>query len=242
MPTSCKTRRAMVLAGGLLASLAIIGCGSSNNAAPAARLTTRQRTVHPVAVAAGHPITPGQVALYGTYGYSTWREGPGEDLGRKFNLMPAGYTGSPNAAQLASFFTMSDIHITDKESPAQVPYFGFVAPFVTGGLYSSAYSPVMLSTTQMLDAAVRTVNALHVQSPLNFGVMLGDMANSSQYNELRWFVDVLDGKPITPSSGAHLGADTIDYQKPFQAAGLNPAIPWYATVGNHDQYWMGVNF
>jgi len=164
------------------------------------------------------------------------------DIPRKLDLMPAGYTGSPNASQLASFFTMSDIHITDEESPAQVPYFGFVAPFGTGGLYSSSYSPVMLSTTQVLDAAVRTVNALHAEAPLNFGVILGDMANSSQYNELRWFVDVLDGKPIDPSSGAHAGADTIDYQKPFQAAGLNPAIPWYAVAGNHDQYWMGVNF
>ena len=49
----------------------------------------------------------------------------------------------------------------------------------------------------------------------------------------------MDGKLITPSSGANLGASTIDYQMPFKAAGLNPAIPWYAVVGNHDQFWMG---
>jgi metallophosphoesterase (TIGR03768 family) len=50
---------------------------------------------------------------------------------------------------------------------------------------------------------------------------------------------VIDGKPITPSSGAHLGEDTIDYQKPFQAAGLDRSIPWYQVLGNHDHFCIG---
>ena len=100
----------------------------------------------------------------------------------------------------------------------------------------------MLSTTQVLDAAVKTVNALHRQTPFDFGLVLGDVANSSQFNELRWFIDVMDGQRITPSSGAHLGADTIDYQKPYQAAGLDRSIPWYEVIGNHDQFWMGVGY
>jgi metallophosphoesterase (TIGR03768 family) len=49
----------------------------------------------------------------------------------------------------------------------------------------------------------------------------------------------MDGKVITPSSGAHLGADTIDYQKPYKAAGLDTTIPWYQTLGNHDHFWIG---
>ena len=236
------SRLATVVASGLLSGLIYIGCGSSSSKlAPAARLTTRQSTVRPAAMAASE-VAPSDVAAYATSGYSAWVAGPGEDSGRRYDLMPAGYSGSPNAGQLASFFTFSDIHITDKESPAQVPYFGWSSPAGSAGLSASAWSPVVLSTTQVLDAAVRTVNALHEQSPLDFGVVLGDMANSGQYNELRWFIDVMDGKPITPSSGAHAGAETIDYQKPFQAAGLNPAIPWYATVGNHDHFWMGVEY
>ncbi len=234
-------RQTIVVATAVVTGLIGAGCGSSSKLAPAAQLTTRQRTVRPVAVTAP-PIAPNDVAAYATNGYSAWVDGPGEDEGRKLDLMPAGYAVSPNAGQLASFFTMSDIHITDKESPAQVPYFGWSAAFGSGGLAVSAWSPVELSTTQVLDAAVRTVNALHALSPLDFGVVLGDVANGAQYNEVRWFIDVMDGKPITPSSGAHDGASTIDYQRPFQAAGLNPAIPWYATVGNHDHFWMGVEY
>jgi hypothetical protein len=49
----------------------------------------------------------------------------------------------------------------------------------------------------------------------------------------------MDGQPITPSSGAHVGAANIDYQEPFHAAGLDAAIPWYAVLGNHDHFWMG---
>ena len=135
---------------------------------------------------------------------------------------------------------MSDIHIADKESPAQANYIGLSAGY--GSQESSAYSPIILSTPQVLDAAVQTINALHKVTPFDFGISLGDDCNNTQYNELRWFIDVIDGKIITPSSGAHVGAATIDYQRPFYAAGLNPAIPWYQVIGNHDQFWMGSAF
>jgi metallophosphoesterase (TIGR03768 family) len=206
-------------------------------------LTTRQQTVRPLAIPADtRQITLKDVALYKLYGYSAWQLGPGVDEGRKFNLMPAGYTGATNQARLLSFFSMSDIHITDKESPAQLSWFGWNARFGAGGLFASAYSPIMRSTTHVLDAAVKTINGLHHQTPFDFGLVLGDVANCDQFNELRWFIDVMDGQRITPSSGAHLGANTIDYQKPYQAAGLDRSIPWYEVIGNHDQFWMGVGF
>ena len=56
---------------------------------------------------------------------------------------------------------------------------------------------------------------------------------------MRWYLDVIDGKFITPSSGAHAGADTIAYQKPYKAAGLDKTIPWYQTKGSHDNFWFG---
>jgi metallophosphoesterase (TIGR03768 family) len=210
-----------------------------------AELGTRQRTITPVAVAPYTPfIYPADVAAYAVYGYSSWQWGPGTNEGRKF-LTPSGDTGATNQARLLSYFSMSDIHITDKESPVQVPYMGWSADFGQpgpGGLNPNSYSPVMFDTTYHLDAAVRTINALHRLTPFDFGISLGDDCNSSQYNELRWFIDVMDGQYITPSSGDHLGATNIDYQMPFQAAGLDHSIPWYDAIGNHDQMWMGIGY
>jgi metallophosphoesterase (TIGR03768 family) len=203
-------------------------------------LTTRQQTIRPLAIPSDTlQISPNEVSLYSLYGYSAWQLGPPEDEGQRFDLMPAGYTGATNTARLLSFFSMTDIHVTDKESPAEALYFGWSAPFQASGLFMSAYSPIVLTTTHVLDAAVKTINALHRKTPFDFGICLGDVANSTQLNELRWFIDVMDGQRITPSSGAHLGADTIDYQKPYQAAGLDRSIPWYEVIGNHDQFWMG---
>ena len=81
------------------------------------------------------------------------------------------------------------------QSPAQAILFGYK------GFLSSAYSGVMLYTHHVLDAAVRTVNALHGEDPIDFGISLGDTCNNTQYNELRWYIDVLDGKRVDPDSG-----------------------------------------
>jgi metallophosphoesterase (TIGR03768 family) len=202
-----------------------------------AALGTRQRTIRPVALSPETPlIYPDDVAAFDIYGYSWWQWGPGVDEGQLKNTMPAGYSGATNAARLLAFFCMSDIHITDKESPSQ----SLIISYESGvGGNSSCYSPVILRTTQVLDAAVKTANALHRLIPFDFGMSLGDDCNSTQYNELRWFIGVMDGQYITPSSGSNAGADTIDYQKPYQAAGLDPSIPWFQVLGNHDHFWGG---
>ena len=209
-------------------------------------LGTRHRTILPSAVAPETPpVAPSNVSEYLTSDYGKWTWGPGTNEGQKLTLMPAGHAGATNVARLLSFFSMADVHVTDKESPAQVPYLGWSAAFGDAGLAQlnpSAYTPVILATTHRLDAAVKTINSLHRVTPFDFGIVLGDMCNSGQYNELRWFVQVMDGQHITPSSGAHAGADTIDYQMPYQAAGLDPSIPWYAVIGNHDQLWMGIGY
>ena len=207
--------------------------------------TTVEKTVSPVALSLTTPqISPADLWLYDIFGYSAWQEGPGLDSPKRTDIMPAGYTGASatNAGRLLNFFAMTDVHIADKESPAQGNFYGWTAAFgadASGANHTSAYSPVICYTTQVLDAAVQTVNAIHNQTPFDFGIFLGDAVNNTQYNELRWYIDVLDGKEITPSSGDHVGAGTIDYQKPYRAAGLNKSIRWYQVVGNHDQFYMG---
>ncbi|MCJ7516211.1 MAG: TIGR03768 family metallophosphoesterase [Dehalococcoidia bacterium] len=202
--------------------------------------TTAQRTIAPDTIATGlSPIELSSISQYSKYGYGNWHYGPGLPSVLRTDIMPAGYSGASvtKKAKLLNFFTITDIHITDKESPNQLIYLQQLNS--NGAQETSIYSPVMLYTTHVLDAAVQTINALHQQNPFDFGISLGDTCNSTQYNELRWYIDVLDGKVITPSSGAHAGADTIDYQKPYQAAGLDKTIPWYQALGNHDHFWIG---
>ena len=212
-------------------------------------------------------IPPCEIAEYAANGYGEWNYvgggGGGGVLGVPYvspsmqdpmanppDIGPS-VTDPSQCATLLSFFTMSDVHICDKESPARSVYYAYQYPSPSltvdidnvkvhipeGGIPS--YSGINLYTTHVLDAAVQTINAMHQKTPFDFGMALGDASDNTQYNELRWYIDVLDGKWITPSSGAHHGAGTIDYQIPYQAAGLDKSIKWYQAVGNHDQFWQG---
>ena len=200
--------------------------------------TTLQRTVVPGPKPTS-PIHLDEVSKYKQYGYGNWTFGEPLKSVMRTDIMSALYDGAAvtKKAKLLNFFTISDIHITDKESPSQLIYLQRLHETLPVG--ASLYSGIMLYTTHVLDAAVQTINALHKQKPFDFGISLGDTCNNTQQNELRWYIDVLDGKVITPSSGAHLGAGTIDYQKPYKAAGLDKTIPWYQALGNHDHFWIG---
>jgi len=203
-------------------------------------LTTTERTILPVAVPSTSPkLKASEVSHFSQYGYGIWKYGPGTGYDKRLDLMSATYTGASAtpAANLLNFFTMTDIHLTDKESPAQAVYYGYGWGVISG------YSPAMLYNTQVFDAAVQTANALNQKTPFNFGLFLGDGINSGQYNELRWYIDILDGQTINPDSGVKddpIPGPLNDYQDSYKAAGLDPSIPWYQVLGNHDHYWMGM--
>jgi metallophosphoesterase (TIGR03768 family) len=218
-------------------------------------VTTLEQTVEPLvppSLPPNYTLHPSDLQDYATYQYGEFEPDGGidfllPDMNNPPNIVPS--ERDPNAVTLLTFFTISDVHIADKESPARTMYFGYQYPdpeipnprtgqMVPAGS-SAMYSGTTLYTPHVLDAAVQTINALHKVTPFDFGMALGDACDNNQLNELRWYLDVLDGKMIHPSSGAHLGAGSIDYQKPFQAAGLDKSIKWYQAVGNHDQFWMG---
>lgn len=215
-------------------------------------MTTLQRTIKPSQ--SFSPIISAEnlqnISDYDASGYGVWHYDTNPPSAEVRNdLISPTYTlpADGKKQRLLKFFAVTDIHITDKESPSQLIY--MQPANILGNQQnpkldiedkvSSVYSPTMLYTTQVFDAFIQTVNALHKQDSIDFGLSLGDTCNSTQYNELRWYIDILDGKVITPSSGLNVGASTIDYQKPFKAAGLDSEIPWYQAVGNHDHFWLG---
>ena len=186
-------------------------------------------------------LYPYQVSNYTEYGYGRWNYGPGLPYQRREDLLRPGYnnTSVVSTARLLNYFTITDIHITDEESPVSAIFLGYMT---TEAGASSAYSPVMMLTTQNFDAAVQTINALHLRNPFDFGMSIGDAANSDQYNELRWYINILDGQPINPDSGVKddpVPGPYNDYQDQFKATGLNSTIPWFQTLGNHDHFYTG---
>jgi metallophosphoesterase (TIGR03768 family) len=234
----------------------LFGCDGSNSKARVESypidsrvVTTAEETVKLSQNFSGtiDPLNLKNISDYDQYGYGVWIDGGQLAAVVRDDIMADGYTYPAAGGQrkLLRFFAITDIHIIDKESPSQLIYLQHaknadgtaVSPMATTN--TSIYSPTMLYSIHVLDAVIQTVNALHRQNPIDFGISLGDACNSAQYNELRWYIDVIDGEVITPSSGANLGAGTIDYQKPFKAVGLDPAIPWYQTIGNHDHFWLG---
>lgn len=201
--------------------------------------TTLAQTIIPSAAISTTPaILPFQINQFAAHGYGVWQPAPGLPAEKRPDLMPTAYSTASvtNTAGLLRFFGMTDIHITDKESPAQAILFGYIGRTISG------YSPAMLYNTQVLDAAVQTVNALNRAKKFDFGISLGDAVNNAQYNETRWYLDVLDGKVINPDSGIKddpVAGPANDYQDEFKAVGLDRTIPWYQALGNHDHFWMG---
>lgn len=232
---------------GTLTSALLAGCGGSSSSPPAPSpylidpvvKTTAERMISFRNDLTGlAPNEIDKVSKYDDFGYGDWTYvEPGLPVEPRDDLMKQPYTYPTHSNKLLNFFTFSDIHITDKEAPNQLILLQEFERYAVNN--TSIYSPVMMYTTHVLDAAMQTMNALHKKNPFDFGLSLGDTCNSTSYNELRWYMDVIDGKVIRPSSGAHLGEDTIDYQRPYQAVGLDESIPWYQVLGNHDHFMIG---
>lgn len=194
-------------------------------------VNTTERTVLPLDPGTNMTITPENLGIYHFNGFGQWTYAEGVPITVR-NELAGGEIPADKGTRLLSFATISDIHITDEESPLQMIALGYLRPF------PSAYSPVSMFTTQVLNAAVRTINDINKTDGVDLVLSLGDAVNNAQYNELRWFIDVLDGKAIDPTSGGNIGKKNIDYQKTFAAEGLD--MPWYQTIGNHDEFYTGV--
>ncbi|MBU1239642.1 metallophosphoesterase [Myxococcota bacterium] len=163
-------------------------------------------------------------------------DGPGEPWLDRDDLNALSFSDGSVAAQcsLSYFSHMSDVHIIDEESPARVIH----SPIAS----NSAWRPQEVFTSQLLDSAMRTINAFAEIRPQDFMVFSGDVTDNHLGTELALFLKVLEGGIANPDTGVDddpRPGTLPDPHDPFQASGLSPSVPWYICMGNHDVWYIG---
>lgn len=193
-------------------------------------------------------ISPRQFASWlAAFGVLMWVGAcgvPEPDALPNTNLAPVDTERFSLVARIAH---LSDAQIVDEESPGRLVSLARVD--------MSAWRMQERYSIQLLDGMIRAVNAYHARvAPVDLLVHTGDALDNAQHNELHWFLDCLDGRWIDPLSGVddrpvgERGPTLLDPHAPFQAEGLYrrgmhgtlPSIPWYAVMGNHDRYAVGI--
>jgi hypothetical protein len=146
---------------------------------------------------------------------------PGEDhCVFAFTLVPsnpdceAGRLTNDRPDSILNFLQLSDFQVVDEESPARVEMLDTTQRAPGLQPFSAAYRPQESLTSQITEAMVR--QARNTTSPITgerlaLTVLTGDNADSQQYNETRWFIDILDGTTggedpdpeMNPPAGGH---------------------------------------
>ena len=151
---------------------------------------------------------------------------------------------------LLAFHHFSDFRIVDEESPLRSEWVEACRPAVTTDAFRPQESLSLQAATAMIAQANRIDRSEVTGRPVDFALHTGNAADNAQYNELRWFIDLMDGKDVDPDSGKP-GYEGLQTQSPAKAYDhllqdaqrrFSPQplrYPWYAVVGNRDLLSQG---
>jgi len=205
------------------ARLTLGGSPVAEARAAAASLTTLDQT-----------IVKGALLGSGSAGsYYRLASGAGEPRILREDLAPKSPT--PLKGGL-SFVHYTDIHLIDAQSPGRVEFLDRFADNMVCENFplNSAQRPQETMTLQVLDSMNRQIRRIKLGpvtgTRVRFVICTGDNLDNEQFNELRWFIDLMDGgKQVAPNSGgpAYEGV---------QAATWGDPEYWHPDPGVSDKY------
>lgn len=135
--------------------------------------------------------------------YRTLVTQPGEEYVARMDLLSglASEDRAKHRRSIAYIGHLSDIHMIDAQSPARwEPMFGF-----SPTTFAGTFRPQDPLSVQVLAAMVAAMAAVRYSpltgAPMAAAINTGDNADMHNSLELRWYIDVLDGKTVINNSG-----------------------------------------
>ena len=118
---------------------------------------------------------------------------------------PLGRDVTPHGAPLLTFGQMTDLHVTDIESPARFEFLNRFAGDARFRELLTMQRPQEALNSHAIAAMVRAMNAIDAApvtgKPLDFVVMTGDAVDNAQANEFATYMTLFEGGMVSPASG-----------------------------------------
>lgn len=154
-----------------------------------------------------------------------------DDLAVNQFVEPTGKT----PASLTYLMQISDSQLVDTESPMRAAW--------ADNIISVSWRPHEAYSTHLLEMFIRTTNRFSaIYRPFDMVMFTGDNIDNNAYIELKWFLEILEGKEVHPDSGADddpVPGEKNDPFDRFQSQGLQFGVPWFTVFGNHDGLIVG---
>src|SRR5207247_4655864 len=117
---------------------------------------------------------------------------------------------------LLAFHHFSDFRIVDEESPLRSEWVEACRPSLTTDAFRPQESLSLQAAAAMIERANGIDRSELTGRPVDFALHTGNATDNAQYNELRWFLDLMDGKDVNPDSGKP-GYEGVQSQSPAPA-------------------------